>query len=56
MKGRYPGNLSIKQADYSKMLSDTNKTVFLDFNYNEYVNNKQHTYYYTVDYKKSWLQ
>ena len=52
----YPGNLSMKKDDYRKLFSDTIKLFYLDFDYYEYVGEKQHLYHYKIEYKKSWMQ
>lgn len=52
----YPGNLSLKQADYDKLLNANVKTVFLAFDYSERCENKQHTYNYKIDLQKGWLE
>lgn len=51
-----PGNLSLKQSDYEKLLDTSIKTVFLAFDYNEHCKNKQRIYNYKIDLKKGWLQ
>ncbi|WP_207515622.1 hypothetical protein [Longitalea luteola] len=52
----YPGNLVLKQTDYAKMMTDTARTILLEFDYNEYVNNKHLTYHYSIEFKKSWFR
>lgn len=52
----YPGNLSLSEDDYKKLLDTTIKTVYLVFNYTEYQNKKQQTYNYEIDLNKGWLQ
>lgn len=52
----YPGNLSMKKDDFKKLISDPIKLIYLDFDYDKYVGEKQHLYHYKIEYKKSWLQ
>jgi hypothetical protein len=52
----YPGNLSMIKDDYRRLFSDTIKLIFLDFDYYEYVGEKQHLYHYKIEYKKSWMR
>lgn len=51
----YPGNLSLSESDYRKLLDTSIKTVYLVFSYTEYQNQKQHSYHYEIDLKKGWL-
>lgn len=52
----YPGNLSLELSDYNKLLSEDVKTIYLDFNYNEYIDGEQHVYHYQIELKKDWLR
>jgi hypothetical protein len=51
----HPGNLSLKQSDYEKLLDSSIKTVFLAFDYKEYCHNIQQNYNYKIDLNKGWL-
>ncbi len=52
----YPGNLSLSSLDYNTLLSDSIKTIFLNFNYYEYSNQNQEIYNYEIELKKEWLK
>jgi hypothetical protein len=52
----YPGNLSLRQADYDKLLDTSVKTVFLAFDYTERCKSKEYTKNYKIDLQKGWLK
>lgn len=52
----HPGNLSLEQADYDRLLSEDIKRIFLDFNYYEYIKGEQQIYHYQIELKKPWLK
>lgn len=52
----YPGNLSLKQGDFLKLLSDSTKKIYLKFDYYEYEGERQHIYNYKIEINKSWLE
>jgi hypothetical protein len=52
----YPGNLSLAESDYSKILSDSTGIINLDFTYSEYVGQNQITYSYEIELKREWLE
>lgn len=51
----HPGNLSIDASDFSKMVSDSVKSMSLEFTYYDHGNKKQEVYSYKIELKKSWL-
>jgi hypothetical protein len=51
-----PGNLSLKQSDYDKLLSADVKTTFLAFDYTEHCKKNQSVHNYEIDIKKGWLE
>lgn len=51
-----PGNLSLKQSDYEKLIDTNVKTIYLAFDYIEYSNKKQKIYNYEIDIRKGWLE
>ena len=54
--GYVPGELSIKQADLREILSDKEKTIFLAFDYYEYIKEKQISHNYKIEIDKGWFQ
>lgn len=52
----YPGNLTLSDNDYKKLLDTGIKTVHLVFNYAEHQNPRQPSYNYEIDLNKGWLQ
>jgi hypothetical protein len=52
----YPGNLSLTENEYGKLMSDSIKTINLKFIYYEYVGEKQNTYNYNIELKREWLK
>lgn len=51
----YPGNLSLTENDYGKLMSDSVKAIYLKFTHYEYVGQKQTTYNYDIELKREWL-
>jgi hypothetical protein len=51
----YPGSLSLTENDYSRIMSDSTKTIRLKFTYYEYVGKNQVAYSYDIELKKEWL-
>ncbi len=51
----HPGNLSIDASDFSKMVSDSVKSMFLEFTYYDNEDKKQKAYSYKIELKKGWL-
>ena len=49
----YPGNLSLAGGDYNKLMSDSTRTINLDFTYYEYVGQKQITYNYEIEFERA---
>ncbi|WP_133176989.1 hypothetical protein [Terrimonas sp.] len=52
----YPGNLSISDSGYKKLLSADIKYMLLTFNYFENCKSGQKKYNYEIEVKKSWLE
>jgi len=52
----YPGNLSLTQADYDKLMSDSTKLINLKFTSYEYKGQNQTVYNYDIELKKEWLR
>lgn len=51
-----PGDLSITDSNYSMILSHSIKQMILTFNHSEYCKGEQKTYYYEIEFKKSWIE
>jgi hypothetical protein len=51
----YPGNLSLTESDYSKLMSDSTKAINLNFTNYEYVGQKQGSHSYKIELKREWL-
>lgn len=52
-----PGNLSISQSDYHKMMSeDNNKTLFLSFTYDSYQGTNNNIYTYNIELSKMYFK
>lgn len=51
----FPGNLSVSEADFTKLLDTSIRTVHLIFNYEETQGKTQRNYTYKIDLKKGWL-
>ncbi len=51
-----PGNLSLEQSDYDKLLNENIKTILLAFEYTENCKNQKQTYSYEIDIRKGWLK
>lgn len=51
----YPGNLSVSNEDYKRLVDTSIKTVHLLFDYTESYNGATQTYTYDIDLKKGWL-
>lgn len=52
----YPGNLSIKQPDYGRLLSAHTKAIFLKFAYSVHDDKNQEIYHYEIELRKPWLE
>jgi len=52
----YPGNLSLSEADYGKLMSDSTKAINLKFIKYEYAGQNQTTYSYDIELKREWLR
>jgi hypothetical protein len=51
-----PGELSIKKADLKEIVSDKGKTIFLAFEYHEYIKEKLISHVYKIEIDKGWFQ
>lgn len=51
----YPGNLSMPEEDYRKLMDTSVKTVYLVFNYEEHQVHNDKYFHYDIDLKKGWL-
>jgi len=52
----YPGNLSLTEIDYNKLMSDSSKAVKLKFINYEYTGQNQAAYNYDIEVKREWLR
>lgn len=52
----YPGNLSLTENDYNKLMSDSSKAVKLTFINYEYTGQNQATHNYDIELKREWLR
>lgn len=51
----YPGNLSLSESDFEKMISDNTERIFMKFTYTKYTANTQNSYSYEIELKKHWF-
>ena len=52
----YPGNLSLTEFDYNKLMSDSAKVISLKFIKYEYIGQNQVVYNYSIELKRDWLR
>lgn len=52
----YPGNLSIVQSSYDRLMEKTVNAIYLEFTYYEYIGKIQTVYTYEIELKKNWLK
>lgn len=52
----YPGNLSLSEVDYSRLMSDSTTAIYLKFALYEYARQDQNTFSYEIELKKAWLK
>ena len=52
----YPGNLSITENNYIKLISDSTKSIKLRFIYYEYAGQDQTTYNYEIELRREWIE
>lgn len=52
----YPGSLTLAEADYGKLMSDSTRAINLKFTHYEYVGQNQTDYDYDIELKKEWLK
>jgi len=55
-KGYLPGNLSLLQSDYEKIISSQSKDISMKFGYQTYLNTQPFFYTYEIPYKNFWLK
>lgn len=52
----YPGNLSLNEANYRKLMDSSVQKIYLSFYYTDFIKKKRNDYNYKVELKKGWFE